>query len=303
MATYRPLSRKVRVTETTGSGARDVFKPTWFAYENIDRFIKATGKKTATLSSEESETKEANSRNEQDLLQHEEVEEHTNEPDHETIKDVAPKRIDANFTFPPRALGNKRRIGPNITEANINKHLKLASDALATFAAKSQPQIVQDSPALYGKLLAMKLRQLKPRTQIVLQNEIDNLVFQAQLSEIDSVGTTAGRSVTTNFISQNSIPAQYSSPSGSHFSSSSSCVGYPAPAHFSKENLNSNSPEPFQTSQENDNQHLYSQSISKPVSVGTTGDPNFYTSSPSNNTSLLTYYTNVHDLLNSKNHQ
>ena len=52
MATYRTLSRKVRDSETTGSGTKDVYNPSWFAYDAIDRFIGATGKKTTSLSSE-----------------------------------------------------------------------------------------------------------------------------------------------------------------------------------------------------------------------------------------------------------
>lgn len=52
MATYRTLSRKVRDSEKTGSGAKDIYKPSWFAYDAIDRFIRATGMKTPSLNSE-----------------------------------------------------------------------------------------------------------------------------------------------------------------------------------------------------------------------------------------------------------
>lgn len=52
MATYRTLLKKVRYSETTGSGAEDVYTPSWFAYNAIDRFIRATGNKIPSLSSE-----------------------------------------------------------------------------------------------------------------------------------------------------------------------------------------------------------------------------------------------------------
>jgi hypothetical protein len=64
---------------------------------------------------------------------------------------------------------------------------------------------LQDQPALYGQLLAAKLRRLKPRSQIILQNKIDNLVFEAELNEIDRANATfVGRSVIPNFIATNS---------------------------------------------------------------------------------------------------
>lgn len=52
MATYRSLAKKVRESEGTGTGSQDVYKPSWFAYDAIDRFIRVAGKKTASLSSE-----------------------------------------------------------------------------------------------------------------------------------------------------------------------------------------------------------------------------------------------------------
>lgn len=52
MSTYRILSRKVRNSQTTGSGATDIYKPSWFAYQALDRFIRATGKKQFSLDSE-----------------------------------------------------------------------------------------------------------------------------------------------------------------------------------------------------------------------------------------------------------
>jgi hypothetical protein len=121
------------------------------------------------------------------------------------------KPEDTNFALPQRTVGNKRKIG--LIEANVSKHLKQTSDALKTLTNKSQSQKLQDQPALYGQLLATKLRRLKPRSKIILQNKIDNLVFEAELSEIDSANAPfVGRSLIPNFIAINSnSPAQYSS--------------------------------------------------------------------------------------------
>jgi hypothetical protein len=150
------------------------------------------------------------------------------------------KPEDTNFALPQRTVGNKRKIG--LIEANVSKHLKQASDALTTLTNKSQSQKLQDQPALYGQLLATKLRRLKPRNKIILQNKIDNLVFEAELSEIDSANARfVGRSLVPNFIAINSnSPAQYSSPSSSQFSSSSTYVPSPGPSPNSGANDNLN---------------------------------------------------------------
>lgn len=39
MATFRPLIKKVKATSGTGSGAVEVCRPTWFAFERMARFL------------------------------------------------------------------------------------------------------------------------------------------------------------------------------------------------------------------------------------------------------------------------
>lgn len=52
MATFRPLLTKVKATSGTGSGAAEVFKPTWFAYEKMDSFLRDVYKPRATENTE-----------------------------------------------------------------------------------------------------------------------------------------------------------------------------------------------------------------------------------------------------------
>lgn len=52
MATYRTLAKKVRDSETTGLGTKGIYTPSWFAYDAIDRFIRATVIKTPSFNSE-----------------------------------------------------------------------------------------------------------------------------------------------------------------------------------------------------------------------------------------------------------
>jgi len=39
MATFRPLLNKVKASMKTGNGADDVYKPNWFAFETMARFL------------------------------------------------------------------------------------------------------------------------------------------------------------------------------------------------------------------------------------------------------------------------
>lgn len=95
----------------------------------------------------------------------------------------------------PQSTRHTRKLSGDFIETDVRKHLKKASDALATLNTSTKSQI-QDAPALYGQLLVAKLRKLSHRSQIVLQNKIDNLIFEAELNEVDNSYTAVTRSVT-----------------------------------------------------------------------------------------------------------
>jgi len=77
----------------------------------------------------------------------------------------------------------------NVDSQLVSKHLKQASDVLQSLVKKPnvpQNQKVTDGPELFAQLLAEKLRQLSPRTRLLLEHKIDNLVFEALIQEMDS---------------------------------------------------------------------------------------------------------------------
>lgn len=90
-----------------------------------------------------------------------------------------------NFTLSHSRPTSKRKDAPTKSDINISKHLKQAGDALSSLVSSKYKSKPQDSQELYGQLLAQKLKRLSHRTQIILQNKIDNLVFEAELKEID----------------------------------------------------------------------------------------------------------------------
>lgn len=102
-------------------------------------------------------------------------------------------------------MKRKQKIHQSVDSQLLSKHLKQASDVLQSLVKKpnlQQNQKVDDGPALYGQLLADKLRQLSPRNRLLLENKIDNLVFEAQFQELDSVTqSNFPRIITYNTIS------------------------------------------------------------------------------------------------------
>lgn len=87
-------------------------------------------------------------------------------------------------------MKRKQKSHQSVDSQLVSKHLKQASDVLQSLVTKpnlQQNQKVEDGPALYGQLLAEKLRQLSPRNRLLVEHKIDNLVFEAQLQQFDSV--------------------------------------------------------------------------------------------------------------------
>lgn len=52
MSTYRKMASKVRASKKTGSGSDDVYKPDWFAYEKMAKFLHAVVQPRTTITSE-----------------------------------------------------------------------------------------------------------------------------------------------------------------------------------------------------------------------------------------------------------
>lgn len=121
----------------------------------------------------------------EEIEQHNELVNEIKQDDHKILK------RDTNHILPQSTSKNKRKIDHDFLEVlDVNKHLKQATNALKTLAAP-QVQPPQDSFALYGQLLADKLRRLSKKNQIILQNKIDNLVFQTEFSEIENESTSS----------------------------------------------------------------------------------------------------------------
>lgn len=52
MSTYRTLKRKVIASMKTGTAEEDIYKPSWFAFEKMHRFLRRTGVANETINTE-----------------------------------------------------------------------------------------------------------------------------------------------------------------------------------------------------------------------------------------------------------
>jgi len=52
MATFRKLHNRVKSSKKTGSGLDDIYKPNWFAYEAMTKFLHSVNEPNTTKSSE-----------------------------------------------------------------------------------------------------------------------------------------------------------------------------------------------------------------------------------------------------------
>lgn len=95
----------------------------------------------------------------------------------------------------PVAISNQiksKRKADHLPLGSIEKNMKKAYDALETISqnSKQRKQEQEDECALYGQLIASKLRKLSNLSRLTLINKIDNLIFQAQLNELSNATPT-----------------------------------------------------------------------------------------------------------------
>ncbi|KAL4104342.1 hypothetical protein QTP88_019643 [Uroleucon formosanum] len=195
MSTYRTLRKKIVDSETTGSGSQDVYYPSWFAYNAIDRFIRVQNTKIPSLNSED--VADGNIYETEDPMQNEGDLDHINVEEDgleasslgdNGIQNVRRENTQENrnmFSVPQSPLMKRKQRSVDNSQF-VSKHLKQASDVLQSLVKKPNSQQNKDGPDLYAQLLAEKLRQLSPRNRLLLEHKIDNMVFEALIQEMDS---------------------------------------------------------------------------------------------------------------------
>lgn len=189
MSSYRPLRRKVVESECTASCPGEVFKPSWYAFEAIDRIMSTREERTKTINSEdgwirETQPDEEEMPNAGDMPEEESVSSHANV---HAESNSFMKPVDAqpsNMNVPHK----KRREHPPQVDIGITSSLNEAFQALNTLSSRL-PQSL-DQCSIFGQLVAEQLRQLSPRNRILTQSKLSNILEKALLEELDHPPST-----------------------------------------------------------------------------------------------------------------
>ncbi|XP_055639010.1 uncharacterized protein LOC129777009 isoform X2 [Toxorhynchites rutilus septentrionalis] len=166
MARYRALSKKVRLSSSSGSGAKDVYVPSWFAYAAIDRFIKARIQKNQLLNSEDSEDQEG----QKDSRAH--------------IQSRSSTRLKTSS----KVTKIKKFKSSKSLRTKSSKRTLWATPGSSSTLAFARTDI-KDEHSSYGEHIAIRLRSLPPRTRFLVQQSFNQMLFDAEngIYEQDSV--------------------------------------------------------------------------------------------------------------------
>ncbi|CAH1183961.1 unnamed protein product [Phaedon cochleariae] len=161
MGTLRKLLQKVKASSKTGSGTDEVFKPEWFAFDFMHRFLQGVYLPIQTKDSEMSQDEGRTEDN--DNTDGKESEEVT----------VTEEIANGSQLQPPKAKSAKRKIH---LLPDIDKRM---DEAYKVFKNVTDTQMSPpDQCSLYGDLLATKLRALDADTREMAMIEIDLLVYR-----------------------------------------------------------------------------------------------------------------------------
>ncbi|CAG9772281.1 unnamed protein product [Ceutorhynchus assimilis] len=184
MATFRPLIKKVKASSGTGSDAVEVFRPTWFAFEKMARFLHGICELRNTQDTEESENlntaEDENSGNIYEETGPFATSDETNEAHmfSETLNpntQIGPSNTTSETQFKAPTTKNKKRTAVDVV-GQRNEAYKILKTSIQ-HTAKPKQSICH----VYGQLVAEKLEALDEIDRIVLMNDIDNLLFRATL--------------------------------------------------------------------------------------------------------------------------
>lgn len=190
-------------------------------------------------------------------------------PTPDAQKDIPSSSKSPNPQFQkPQVTKRKRVINTGDQEDLVSRQLRAAGTALENLTSKATQPSAPDAPALFGQLLAEKLRRLSLRTRLVLQNKIDNLVFEAELNEI----LNPTNSYTISNTPSSSPNSAFTQPPSPNLPYSDHQFSFPSTS--SSTNVSNNNP-----------------SLSSPFQQSSCQPPNNTTTQNNNESSIQLYYS------------
>ncbi|KAJ9592555.1 hypothetical protein L9F63_015790 [Diploptera punctata] len=186
MATFRPLYNKVCESRRSNLILSEEYRPKWFAYDAMERFLEGVYQpKTAVNKEEESFPVDVYQPN-GDF-----DDGYSGSVDVESVKGIFDEHGADTFsgaeTLTPSASyfstqGQKRKL------EMTSEFEECTSDSYDGIRGVNEDNN-EDYCFLYGQLVARKLRRLDERTREIVMNDIDNLIFRATMNGRGSQNT------------------------------------------------------------------------------------------------------------------
>ncbi|XP_046686246.1 uncharacterized protein LOC124371920 [Homalodisca vitripennis] len=183
MASFRTCLKKVKESCKSGAGSDDIYKPNWFAYEIMERFLKDKNLPRETLSSEvapppneeqfqaERNIDLPNLSDNVPSASREEPEQRNEAIVLPACATTSPNYASSSFKPPPR---KKSRTAEEI-------EIKKKMDAAFTTLQSLQPKKEKHLCDIYGELVAAKLKSMDESTREICMHRIDNVLFEMRM--------------------------------------------------------------------------------------------------------------------------
>ncbi|KAF5295079.1 hypothetical protein FQA39_LY13230 [Lamprigera yunnana] len=238
MASFRPLCRKVKASSKTGSGSEDVYKPTWFAFERMERFLHGVSVARSTYNSEnwedsmdKEETEEASLTESAsaigdggayaDIRKHTDMRGNDNNENEATTESASAnkegeigKSTDSNQKHFKAPLGGAKKSKRKAIDMDeTERRMKEAYDIIKQSQNTDPPKTILCTA--YGQLVTQRLETLSELQRTIVMHEIDNLFFRTTMGYLGPQYQSAspGPASPASFYSSSSDDTSHTTPS------------------------------------------------------------------------------------------
>uniref|UniRef100_A0A1B6DD16 MADF domain-containing protein n=1 Tax=Clastoptera arizonana TaxID=38151 RepID=A0A1B6DD16_9HEMI len=169
MASFRACVKKVKECNKSGAGSDEIHKPSWFAYDRMERFLRDRTKPRETFSTEDN------------LTQQEHAEQPQHLPENQVLEDNDKcEAIILPMYGSPSLKPLPRKMLKTADDREIRKKIDGAYATLLSKVAASKERSLCD---IYGELVAAKLKAMDEDSRDICMHRIDNILFEMKMSK------------------------------------------------------------------------------------------------------------------------
>nr|XP_023028104.1 uncharacterized protein LOC111516157 [Leptinotarsa decemlineata] len=175
MATFRSLTNKVKASMDNYQGGDDVYRPNWFAYDCMSRFLDGIYQPRAFVKEDTDDNRIY------------EIDQRDRDSESPLIEDGTENDDDSKHSFPETV---------NIFKPPPERRIRKRREMMRTDVSNCSCEPDRDECSLFTQLLATKLRSFDDHTRDILMHEIDNLVFRTKMRKRQKLHISASNSNT-----------------------------------------------------------------------------------------------------------